>query len=56
MVKNITKDSFFKKPDIKKVRNSKKFIIENSEYKNFYIFSLASISIIFFYTDFSNDE
>ena len=62
MVKNIRKDSFFKKPEIKKVRNSKKFIIENSEYKNFYIFSLASISIIFLFfsspiiVDYFNDN
>ena len=48
MLKNIRKDSFFKKPEIKKSKKFlKKFSEDNNEYKNFYIFSLASIILIF---------
>ena len=48
MVKNIRKDSFFKKPEFKKSKKFlKNFTENNNEYKNFYIFSLVSIILIF---------
>ena len=48
MAKNIRKDSFFKKPEFKKSKKFlKNFTENNNEYKNFYIFSLVSIILIF---------
>tara|TARA_Y100000741_G_scaffold17119_1_gene13111 strand:- start:68 stop:1198 length:1131 start_codon:yes stop_codon:yes gene_type:complete len=50
MVKNIRNDSFFKKPEIKKSKKFlKKLTNDNNEYKNFYIFSLASAILIFLF-------
>ncbi len=50
MVKNIRNDSFFKKPAIQKSKKFlKKLTKDNNEYKNFYIFSLTSLILIFFF-------
>ena len=52
MPKKIRNDSIFKKPLIKKINKSKKIAKiftkdNNNEYKKFYIFSLASVILIF---------
>ena len=49
MIKKIRNDGIFKKPEIQKVARTKKVLnkVKNKEYKKFYIFSLASIILIF---------
>jgi len=49
MIKKIRNDGIFKKPEIQKIVKSKKIINKGvkDNYKKIYIFSLASIFIIF---------
>ena len=49
MIKKIRNDGIFKKPEIQKVARTKKVLnkVKKKEYKKFYIFSLASIILIF---------
>jgi len=49
MIKKIRNDGIFKKPEIQKIEKQKKILSKDRKknYKKFYIFSLASVILIF---------